>query len=149
MLNLFQHPTGHSALQVAAMQYASFNPITRIHSANPSMAAYRLLPVCGVPKQVRHDGWVVKVPFSLTHNDTISNGIALCPNLHRAFDRGLITIDGGYRVKVSAGVIENAGHPYSLKQFNGMAIHLPADRRYYPDPVNLAWHEGNVFKGGI
>ena len=87
------------------------------------------------------------VPFSLTHNDTISNGIALCPNLHRAFDRGLITIDGGYRVKVSAGVIENAGHPYSLKQFNGMAIHLPADRRYYPDPVNLEWHGGNMVKG--
>jgi len=48
------------------------------------------------------------VPFSVTHNDTISNGIALCPNLHRAFDRGLITIDAGYRVKVSAGVIEDA-----------------------------------------
>ncbi len=88
------------------------------------------------------------VPFSLTHNDTIKNGIALCPNLHRAFDRGLITIDTAYRVKVSAGVIENAGHPYSLKQFNGLPINLPADRRYYPDPANLEWHGGNVFKGG-
>jgi len=88
------------------------------------------------------------VPFSLTHNDTITNGIALCPNLHRAFDRGLITIDGGYRVKVSAGVIENAGHPYSLKQFNGITIRLPAARRYHPDPANLEWHGGNVFKEG-
>ncbi len=59
MLNLFQHPTGHSALQVATMQYASFNPITRVRAANLSTAAYRLLPVCGVPKQVRHDGWGV------------------------------------------------------------------------------------------
>ncbi|MBL0048965.1 MAG: HNH endonuclease [Bacteroidetes bacterium] len=25
--------------------------------------------------------------FALSHNDTITNGIALCPNLHRAFDR--------------------------------------------------------------
>ena len=72
----------------------------------------------------------------------------MCPNLHRAFDRGLITIDTAYRVKVSAGVIENAGHPYNLRQLNGMAIHLPADRRYYPDPANLEWHGGNVFKGG-
>ena len=44
-------------------------------------------------------------------------------------------------------IFENAGHPYSLKQFNCMAIRLPADRRYYPDPVNLEWHGGNVFKG--
>jgi putative restriction endonuclease len=86
------------------------------------------------------------VPFSLSHNDTISNGIALCPNLHRAFDRGLITIDGGFRVKVSGAVIENTEHPYNLKQFNGMTIRLPGDQRYYPDPANLIWHSGNVFK---
>ena len=66
-----------------------------------------------------------------------SEGV-LRTNLHRAFDRGLITIDTAYRVKVSAGVIENAGHPYSLKQFNGLSISLPADRRYYPDPENLS-----------
>jgi putative restriction endonuclease len=28
------------------------------------------------------------IPFSESHDDTISNGISLCPNLHRAFDRG-------------------------------------------------------------
>jgi hypothetical protein len=29
-----------------------------------------------------------------------------------------------------------------------MAIHLPAARRYHPDPANLEWHGGNVFKEG-
>jgi putative restriction endonuclease len=87
------------------------------------------------------------VPFSVSHNDKINNGIALCPNLHRAFDRGLLTINIRYRVQVSAGVIENPGHPYSLKQFNGMAISLPAERRYHPDPVNLEWHGREVFRG--
>jgi putative restriction endonuclease len=87
------------------------------------------------------------VPFSVSHNDKISNGIALCPNLHRAFDRGLLTINAHYRVQVSAGVIENPGHPYSLKQFNSLAISLPADSRYHPDPVNLEWHGREVFRG--
>ncbi|MET3115346.1 putative restriction endonuclease [Pedobacter sp. CG_S7] len=32
------------------------------------------------------------VPFSYSHNDKVNNGIALCPNLHRAFDRGLVSI---------------------------------------------------------
>jgi hypothetical protein len=47
------------------------------------------------------------VPFSLTHDDKISNGIALCPNMHRAFDRGLLSIDENYRLLVSPGVIED------------------------------------------
>jgi putative restriction endonuclease len=33
------------------------------------------------------------IPFSKNYNDTIINGIALCPNLHKAFDRALITTD--------------------------------------------------------
>jgi len=41
------------------------------------------------------------IPFSESFNDTIKNAIALCPNLHRAFDIGLIAIDGNYRVVVS------------------------------------------------
>ncbi|MFC4198185.1 HNH endonuclease [Pedobacter jamesrossensis] len=32
------------------------------------------------------------VPFNVSHNDKVTNGIALCPNLHRAFDRGLVSI---------------------------------------------------------
>jgi len=87
------------------------------------------------------------VPFSVSQNDKINNGIALCPNLHRAFDRGLITIDTQYRVKISAGVIENQQHPYSLKQFNGLTINLPHDSRYHPDPANLEWHGREVFRG--
>jgi putative restriction endonuclease len=41
------------------------------------------------------------IPFSESHDDTIANGITLCPNLHRAFDRRLIGIDSEYRVIVS------------------------------------------------
>lgn len=33
-------------------------------------------------------------------DDTIGNGLSLCPNLHHAFDRGLIAIDDEYRVLV-------------------------------------------------
>jgi putative restriction endonuclease len=43
------------------------------------------------------------VPFSISYDDTITNGLALCPNLHRAFDRGLIAISDDYRVVVSEG----------------------------------------------
>ncbi len=86
------------------------------------------------------------IPFSITHDDKVNNGLALCPNLHRAFDRGLITIDTDYCVLVSNHIIENKDHPYNLKQLNGKGIRLPGNKLYFPDRGNLEWHSQNVFK---
>ena len=87
------------------------------------------------------------VPFSLAHDDKISNGIALCPNMHRAFDRGLLSVDEDYRIIISSGIIEDAQHVYSIKQLGGKRIHLPPATQYYPSQENIAWHRENVFKG--
>jgi putative restriction endonuclease len=38
------------------------------------------------------------VPFSVRYDVSPTNGIALCPNMHRAFERGLIAINDNYRV---------------------------------------------------
>ncbi|CAN5352116.1 HNH endonuclease [soil metagenome] len=86
------------------------------------------------------------VPFSVSHDDKVNNGLALCPNLHRAFDRGLISIDTQYRVAVSGHIIEHAIHPYNLKQLNGQPITLPGSQKHYPEQANLEWHKGNIFK---
>lgn len=79
------------------------------------------------------------VPFSETQNDTLRNGILLCPNLHRAFDRGLISIDDDYRVIVRNSFRETES-PYSIRQFEGNEINLPRPPSYAPDPLNLDWH---------
>ena len=80
------------------------------------------------------------VPFAKSHDDTISNGLALCPTLHRAFDRHLISIDDDYRIVVSEGFIERCDSPYSIQQFEGKHILLPADKKYYPSQENLHKH---------
>ena len=72
------------------------------------------------------------VPFSLTHDDKVDNGIALCPNLHRVFDRGLLSID--------------LDHPYSLDNLRGRKMRLPFDSRHYPSQENLSIHRKDVFK---
>ncbi|MDB5132848.1 MAG: hypothetical protein JWR02_2597, partial [Mucilaginibacter sp.] len=87
------------------------------------------------------------VPFSVTHDDKVNNGIVLCPNLHRAFDRGLITISPDYTVLISKHINEDAVHPYSLGKLNGKRIVLPPSKQYYPLQENLDWHSGNTFKG--
>lgn len=87
------------------------------------------------------------VPFALSKDDTITNGIALSPNLHRAYDRGLITITEDYRVKISPAIRENHS-PYSLGQFEGKLILLPDNREYYPSIDNLRWHQRECFVAG-
>lgn len=86
------------------------------------------------------------VPFSRSHNDKINNGIALCPNLHRAFDRGLVSITNDYRILVSPHLIEDNAHPYGLGQLAGKNISLPRNEIHYPEVDGLIWHRENVFK---
>ena len=86
------------------------------------------------------------VPFALSHDDKVNNGIALCPNLHRAFDRGLVSIDEEYRVMVSSHIDEIAEHPYSLSKLDGKQIILPVQEQYLPAQENLTWHRKEVFK---
>jgi putative restriction endonuclease len=78
------------------------------------------------------------VPFSVSHDDTITNGISLCPNLHRAFDRGLISLDPEYRVLVKPFAEQE--NLYSIKQFAGKPILFPGSRQYFPAQENLAAH---------
>jgi putative restriction endonuclease len=58
-------------------------------------------------------------PFSVSHDDKVSNGLALCPNLHRAFDRGLIAVDSNYHVITSKHINEDIINAYSLNQLRG------------------------------
>ncbi len=85
------------------------------------------------------------VPFSTSYDDTITNGIALCPNLHRAFDRGLIAIDNNYKVVVSKAFKEEES-VYSVCRFEGSKIQLPKQQQYFPLNENLEWHRKNIFK---
>jgi len=80
------------------------------------------------------------IPFSESFNDTITNGIALCPNLHRAFDRGLISIDNDYNVILNTNFNEPNKSTYNLKQFHGVKIILPDHFSYYPSKNSLKHH---------
>lgn len=86
------------------------------------------------------------VPFSVSHDDRVTNGLALCPNIHRAFDRGLIGIDDDYMVLLSPHIREKAEHAYNLSKFGGAQILLPQQRSAWPDVDLLRWHRREVFR---
>ena len=82
------------------------------------------------------------VPWSVSHDDTIGNGLALCPNLHRAFDRHLFWVDADYRVRVAEGFGELGGHDYGVQRFNGQQLRLPKVRAWWPRVENLVAQRG-------
>jgi len=79
------------------------------------------------------------VPFSESYDDTITNGISLCPNLHRAFDRGLISVDDNYKVLIKSTWQEEQSQ-YSIKQFEGKQILLPLNQSQVPSLENFQFH---------
>ena len=83
---------------------------------------------------------------SISHDDTVSNGFALCPNLHRAFDRGMIGIDEKYRVIVSRHIKEEETLSYSLKALAGTPLYLPMPETHFPKVENFLWHLGERFE---
>lgn len=85
------------------------------------------------------------VPFSEAFDETLTNGIALSPNLHRAFDRGLISISDDYRVLIKKNFIENSKSVFNLTQFENQEIILPKCETYFPSIENLQHHR-NRFK---
>ncbi len=85
------------------------------------------------------------VPFSVSHDDTITNGISLSPNFHRAFDRGLISLNEDYRVIVSNSFTESASN-FALKSFEGKRISLPNEKHHLPSIDNIRWHNEKIFK---
>lgn len=84
------------------------------------------------------------VPFSQSHDDTITNGLSLSPNFHRAFDRFLITIDSGFNVIVADNFIESENYP--IKQFHNKPIILPQNPDFHPSIENLKWHNDQFYQ---
>lgn len=86
-------------------------------------------------------------PFSLSFDDSISNGLALCPTLHKAFDAGILSISSDHKVVISSKINERES-PQSISRYAGLTISLPENSAHLPNPENLTWHLENVFEKG-
>lgn len=84
-------------------------------------------------------------------DDDPRNGLALTPDAHWMFDRGLWTVDfqeGNYLVRVAYGQFEEASPiGRNLVEHHGERLYLPGTRGLQPDPKRLAWHRKSVFVG--
>jgi putative restriction endonuclease len=74
------------------------------------------------------------------------NGLSLCVLHDRAFDRGLISVDDGFRIILS-GEVKIAGapklHRVGLLEIEGKKIRLPD--KFRPDQAAFTYHRENIF----
>lgn len=69
-----------------------------------------------------------------------SNGIALCRDMHWAFDKGMFTIDDNLKVIVHPDVDSDY-----LKKYDRKSLFVPENSFFRPDINNLHYHQNNIY----
>lgn len=105
--------------------------------------------ICGIKITTPEEYHVIEaahiVPWSVTRNDDLTNGLSLCRLCHWSFDRGMLGIDKNHQVLVSRHLksADNcAGHLLTLEK---RPIFQPKEPSFAPGIDNLAWHRKKVF----
>ena len=85
------------------------------------------------------------IPFSVSYNDDIRNGISLCRSHHWAFDTGLISVDEAYQVVVSPSITEQVP-PEWASELRDRQIRRPVTEEHLPAQAALAWHRQQILR---
>lgn len=75
-------------------------------------------------------------PYLGRHTNGVSNGLLLAVDVHRLFDRFLLSISpNDHLVHVNDSILDNR-----YRSFNGLQLRLPGDTKDYPDSAALSYH---------
>ena len=69
-----------------------------------------------------------------------NNGIALCRDLHWAFDKGFFTLNDKFEVQVHPDITSDY-----LRSYDGKTIRMPSNPFFVPDLENLHYHQNSVY----
>ena len=86
------------------------------------------------------------IPFSVSYNDDIRNGMSLCKSHHWAFDTGLISVNEAYEVIVSRSMTEQGPIASMLTELRNKPIWLPNEPEHRPAQDALTWHREKVMQ---
>lgn len=85
------------------------------------------------------------IPWSISHNDSPRNGMAMCRLCHWTFDEGLIGISNKYKVIISSQITSSLNVPGHLITLADRIIIGPDEKVLWPDVDAIAWHQHKVF----
>ncbi len=106
--------------------------------------------ICGIRIRTEEGHTVVDaahiIPWSVSHDDRASNGMALCKLCHWTYDEGMIAVDANYIVNVSQKIQTETNLLSHVMTFSGRKIFAPEIKKHWPNPENLDWHIKEKFK---
>jgi len=76
----------------------------------------------------------------------VNNGLTLCANHHKAFDKGVFSITEDFKIKLSGGLNGGAQVQRLFFDFEDKSIRLPKKDKWLPSVEHLYWHRNEVFK---
>jgi putative restriction endonuclease len=114
------------------------------------IAYNRRCALCGI-KIVTVDGHTAVdaahiIPWNVTHDDRLTNGMALCRLCHWGFDEGMLGVTGQYTLLTSPQLSSGMNIPAHLAALNGRGIIRPSEERHWPDLDAIHWHRREVFR---
>src|SRR5205085_6153280 len=86
------------------------------------------------------------IPFSISHDDGIGNGLALCKIHHWAFDNGLLSLDDRYKLIISSTFDETGPATLLLHNLKDNQILEPSQKPFHPSLHAVRWHRANRFQ---
>ena len=84
-------------------------------------------------------------PWSVSHDDSLENGVALSKNCHWAFDRGMLSIDEDRKIMVSDRIRDERMFAPGLVELDGRKIRPPSDGYSPPSDEALEFHRREIF----
>lgn len=129
-----EHVRNAAFRRVVTGAYGYACAVSGVRLTLPTGGTYQLVQAAHI-----HD-WAV------SHDDDPRNGIALSPNYHWLFERGLFTLDEQWRVKASPAARDCIGTTDELlARYHRRQIDLPADESLWPGQDYLEWHRENKY----
>lgn len=86
------------------------------------------------------------IPWSETHDDEPSNGMALCKLCHWSFDEGLLTVNNRHLILVSPQLSASQNIPNHLVSLSSNPIYKPNEEQLWPKNESLTWHQQKIFR---
>lgn len=106
--------------------------------------------ICGI-RVITADGHTAVaaahiIPWSISHLDAPSNGMALCHLCHWSFDEGITGVTANYTVMASPQLKQGNNVPGFILTLEGRPILKPEVPKLWPDLESLKWHRTHTFR---
>lgn len=86
------------------------------------------------------------IPWHVSHDDDVHNGLALCHLCHWTFDEGLMAVNQHYQLQTSPHLSQQFNLPGHLSTLDQRPLLTPSERSLRPAIANLAWHHRHRFR---